>query len=247
MASGSVARAPRGLLAQRREPRAQGRLQRVAVTPSGSAKYDAELLLGVVPAHVGEKRHEVGRAGPRRRRSGRGDRAQRAQDGREAVPHLRRHPQRVGVVPSRILRSSACALGPSKGRRPVARVEHRARGEDVGAGVDRVPSICSGAMWAGEPSTWPGGGHLALVGDVGDAEVRELQLRPGWSMRLSGFTSRWITPCACARESASQSTTPMAATTSAGTSGCARRSAAAWALQQLGDHVARLSASSENS
>jgi hypothetical protein len=35
-------------------------------------------------------------------------------------------------------------------------------------------------------------------------------------MRLSGFTSRWTTPCACAQASASQSTTPMAAATSAG-------------------------------
>jgi hypothetical protein len=40
-------------------------------------------------------------------------------------------------------------------------------------------------------------------------------------MRLSGFTSRCTTPCEWAHASASQSTTPMAAATSAGISGAA--------------------------
>jgi hypothetical protein len=54
-------------------------------------------------------------------------------------------------------------------------VEHGARGEDVGARVDVRALDLLGRHVRGRAEHLPRGGHLALVGDVGDAEVRELE------------------------------------------------------------------------
>ena len=96
---------------------------------------------------------------------------------------------------------------------PISKMTAPSAKRSVRASSDR-PSSCSGAMYCSVPTRAPSavigvspGGRVSAVTvcSTGDrARPKSSSFAPlRVSMTLAGFRSRWITPCRCARSSAS--------------------------------------------